>query len=140
VFDTPLPLIVVGSAGSGKTALTLEKLKTIPGQGAYLTRSAFLVENARSLYFANGYQNAAQEVEFLSLRELVETIDVPPGAKRPGPTSRPGTSAGAGPSSCVSRTKSLRRSMASSPAPPRTPPPRRKRLPGTRAPTVDLSG
>jgi hypothetical protein len=79
VFATPLPLIVVGSAGSGKTALTLEKLKTIPGQGAYLTRSAFLVESARSLYFANGYQNGGQEVDFLSLRELVETIDVPAG-------------------------------------------------------------
>jgi hypothetical protein len=79
VFATALPLIVVGSAGSGKTALTLEKLKTIPGHGAYLTRSSFLVENARSLYFANGYENAGQEVEFLSLRELVETIDVPRG-------------------------------------------------------------
>jgi hypothetical protein len=32
VFATPLPLIVVGSAGSGKTALTLEKLKTILSQ------------------------------------------------------------------------------------------------------------
>ncbi len=79
VFATPLPLIAVGSAGSGKTALTLEKLKTIPGQGAYLTRSSFLVESARSLYFANGYRNASQEVDFLSLRELVETIDVPAG-------------------------------------------------------------
>ncbi len=35
--------------------------------------------NARTLYFANGYENAGQEVDFLSLRELVETIDVPPG-------------------------------------------------------------
>ncbi len=79
VFTTPLPLVVVGSAGSGKTALTLEKLKTVSGQGAYLTRSSFLVENARSLYYANGYQNADQEIDFLSLRELVETIDVPSG-------------------------------------------------------------
>jgi Ankyrin repeats (many copies)/UvrD-like helicase C-terminal domain len=79
VFSSPLPLIIVGSAGSGKTALTLEKLKTIPGQGVYLTRSSFLVESARSLYFANGYENAGQEVDFLSLRELVETIEVPTG-------------------------------------------------------------
>jgi hypothetical protein len=79
VFGTPLPLIVVGSAGSGKTALTLEKLKTIPGHGLYLTRSSFLVQSARSLYFAHGYENAGQEVDFLSLRELVETIEVPAG-------------------------------------------------------------
>lgn len=79
VFATPLPLIVIGSAGSGKTALTLEKLKTLPGQGLYLTRSSFLVESARSLYYAHRYANDGQEVDFLSLAELVETIQVPAG-------------------------------------------------------------
>jgi len=79
VFATPLPLIVIGSAGSGKTALTLEKLKTLPGHGLYLTRSSFLVENARSLYYAHRYANDGQEVDFLSLAELVETIQVPSG-------------------------------------------------------------
>jgi hypothetical protein len=79
VFETHLPLIVVGSAGSGKTALTLEKLKTLPGRGLYLTRSPFLVENARSLYFAHHYSNEGQEIDFLSLAELLETIDVPRG-------------------------------------------------------------
>ncbi len=79
IFETPLPLIVVGSAGSGKTALTLEKLKTLPGQGLYLTRSSFLVESARSLYHAHRYANDGQEVDFLSLGELVETIQVPSG-------------------------------------------------------------
>lgn len=79
VFDAPLPLIVIGSAGSGKTALTLEKMKTLPGHGLYLTRSPFLVDNARSLYFANGYANDGQEVDFLSIGELLETIEVPPG-------------------------------------------------------------
>jgi Ankyrin repeats (many copies) len=79
VFDTPLPLIVIGSAGSGKTALTLEKLKTLPGHGLYLTRSSFLVESARSLYYAHRYVNDGQEVDFLSLAELVETIQVPAG-------------------------------------------------------------
>jgi hypothetical protein len=79
VFDTPLPLIVIGSAGSGKTALTLEKLKTLPGRGLYLTRSAYLVESARSLYFANGFGNDGQEVDFFSLVELIQTIEVPKG-------------------------------------------------------------
>jgi Viral (Superfamily 1) RNA helicase/Ankyrin repeat len=79
VFGTALPLIVIGSAGSGKTALTLEKLKTLPGHGLYLTRSSFLVENARSLYYAHRYTNDGQEVDFLSLAELVQTIQVPAG-------------------------------------------------------------
>ncbi len=79
VFGSPLPLIVIGSAGSGKTALTLEKLKTVAGHGLYLTRSSFLVESARSLYYAHRYANDAQEVDFLSLAELVETIQVPSG-------------------------------------------------------------
>ncbi len=79
VLAAPLPVIVIGSAGSGKTALTLEKLKTLPGHGLYLTRSSYLVENARTLYFANRYANDGQEVEFLSLAELLETIDVPTG-------------------------------------------------------------
>jgi hypothetical protein len=79
VFATPLPLIVIGPAGSGKTALTIEKLKTLPGHGLYLTRSSFLVENARSLYFANRYANDGQEIDFLSLGELLETIEVPRG-------------------------------------------------------------
>lgn len=64
VFAMPLPLIVVGSAGSGKTALTLEKLKTIAGQGLYLTHSSFLVESSRNLSFANRYENGGQEVDF----------------------------------------------------------------------------
>lgn len=79
IFELPLPVIVIGPAGSGKTALTLEKVKTIPGHGLYLTRSSYLVENARSLYSAGGYSNDGQEVDFLSLMELVQTIDVPEG-------------------------------------------------------------
>jgi len=81
VFRAPLPLIVIGSAGSGKTALTLEKLKTLPGRGLYLTRSSYLVDSARSLYHAQRYANDGQEVDFLSLAELVETIEVPRGRR-----------------------------------------------------------
>ncbi len=79
VVAMPLPLIVIGSAGSGKTALTLEKLKTLPGHGLYLTRSSYLVESARSLYYAQHYANDGQEVDFLSLAELLQTIQVPAG-------------------------------------------------------------
>ncbi len=31
IYRLPLPLIIIGSAGSGKTALSLEKLKTLQG-------------------------------------------------------------------------------------------------------------
>ena len=41
VYRQPAPLIVVGSAGSGKTALMLEKLKQAEGEVLYVTHSAF---------------------------------------------------------------------------------------------------
>jgi hypothetical protein len=74
-----MPLILIGSAGSGKTVLTLEKMKHLSGDVLYVTHSAFLAENARSLYYASGYENDAQNLSFLSFQEFVETIRVPPG-------------------------------------------------------------
>ncbi len=79
VFDLQPPLIIIGSAGSGKTMLTLEKMKTCPGEVLYVTGSPYLVQNARQLYYANHYSNESQEIEFLSYRELLETIKVPEG-------------------------------------------------------------
>jgi hypothetical protein len=79
IYHQPPPLIAIGSAGSGKTALTLEKMKDATGDVLYVTRSPFLVQNARDLYFANGYSNEDQETTFLSFREYLESIHVPPG-------------------------------------------------------------
>ncbi|OGV73529.1 MAG: hypothetical protein A2269_03050, partial [Lentisphaerae bacterium RIFOXYA12_FULL_60_10] len=73
------PLILIGSAGSGKTVLTLAKLRQFSGDILYVTHSPFLVENARSLYYGHHYENDGQNVEFLSFREYLETIAVPPG-------------------------------------------------------------
>lgn len=73
------PLIIVGSAGSGKTALTLEKLKHAEGEVLYITHSAYLAQNARSLYYANGFEHVKQEAMFLSYREFIESIRVPLG-------------------------------------------------------------
>jgi hypothetical protein len=73
------PLIVVGSAGSGKTALTLEKLKHAEGEVLYVTHSSYLAQSARDLYYANGFEHSGQEAVFLSYREFVESIRVPPG-------------------------------------------------------------
>ncbi len=78
-FGLRTPLILIGAAGSGKTVLTLEKLKALHGEVLYVTLSAYLAENARNLYYSFGYENERQNVEFLSLREYVETLRVPPG-------------------------------------------------------------
>jgi len=77
IYRLPAPLVVVGSAGSGKTALTLEKLKQATGEVLYVTHSAYLARNARDIYFANGFEHEGQEATFLSYREFVETLRVP---------------------------------------------------------------
>ena len=79
VYRQPPPLVVVGSAGSGKTALTLEKLKHAEGEVLYVTHSAFLAQSARDLYYANGFEHSGQEAAFLSYREFIESIRVPAG-------------------------------------------------------------
>ncbi|MFA0811006.1 UvrD-helicase domain-containing protein [Microbulbifer epialgicus] len=79
VYNLPAPLVVVGSAGSGKTALTLEKMKQASGDILYVSLSPFLVQNARNLYYANQYSNDEQNIDFLSFREFLESIRVPKG-------------------------------------------------------------
>ena len=75
----PAPVILVGSAGSGKTVVTLAKLREVQGRVMYVTQSAYLAQSARALYDAHGYENPDQEAEFLSLREFLETVRVPAG-------------------------------------------------------------
>ena len=79
LYRQPPPLVVVGSAGSGKTALTLEKLKHAEGEVLYVTHSAFLAQSARDLYYSNGFEHGGQDAVFLSYREFVESIRVPAG-------------------------------------------------------------
>lgn len=79
IHALPLPLIIVGCAGSGKTALTLTKLRDLPGEVLYVTQSAFLAENAASLYFAHGYESTHQNVDFLSFAKVLASIEVPTG-------------------------------------------------------------
>lgn len=79
VYRTPAPVILVGSAGSGKTALILQKLREQPGQVLYVTLSPYLAQSAAGLYAAHGFENEAQDVQFLSFREYLHTIRVPPG-------------------------------------------------------------
>jgi hypothetical protein len=77
IYRFELPVIVIGSAGSGKTVLVLEKMKTLSGHILYVTHSMFLTENSRNLYYSNGYNNRNQEVDFFSFKELMENVAVP---------------------------------------------------------------
>jgi hypothetical protein len=79
VYGLQPPLVIIGSAGSGKTALTLEKMKAAPGDVLYVTHSPYLVKNSRDLYYAHGYENEQQNVDFLSFQEFLESIHVPSG-------------------------------------------------------------
>jgi len=79
VLFLPTPSIIIGSAGSGKTALTLEKLKMLKGNILYITLSPYLVENAGHLYASFGYDNKKQQVNFLSFYEYLSTIAMPLG-------------------------------------------------------------
>ncbi len=79
VYTLPPPCIVIGSAGSGKTALTLEKMKDAPGEVLYVTRSPYLVHNARTLYYGLEYENDDQDVSFLSFAEYLASLRVAQG-------------------------------------------------------------
>ena len=87
IFNSPAPLILVGSAGSGKTALILEKLKTLPGDVLYVTLSAFLASSAREKYLSTE-PAAEQNAEFLSYREFLETLKVLDGLEASWPQFR----------------------------------------------------
>jgi len=74
------PLVVVGSAGSGKTALLLERLRQVPGRVAYVTESRWLAEMARGLYVAfDGAPADQEQADFLSYQQLLETVEMPRG-------------------------------------------------------------
>ncbi len=79
IYRAPPPLVLVGGAGSGKTALTLEKLKQVDGDVLYVTHSAYLAQNARDLYYAHGFERDGQDATFFSYREFLESLRVPSG-------------------------------------------------------------
>ena len=79
VMHTLPPVMIIGSAGSGKTALTLEKMKSLGGSVLYCTLSEYLVENSRDLYYSFGYENPQQEVSFLSFHDYLSSWGVPKG-------------------------------------------------------------
>ena len=76
IFNLHTPLIIIGAAGSGKTVLVLEKLKQLKGNVAYISLSNYLVENARKIYFSQGYENEESEVDFLSFHQYLESWQI----------------------------------------------------------------
>jgi hypothetical protein len=64
ILNLPAPIIIIGSAGSGKTALTLEKAKTLTGKILYITLSSYLVENASLLYSSFEYETRSKRLSF----------------------------------------------------------------------------
>lgn len=79
IYQTNPPLVIIGSAGSGKTALMLEKLKQMTGDVLYVSLSSYLVKNAHDLYYSGHYSNEQQAVDFFNYQELLESIHVPQG-------------------------------------------------------------
>ena len=79
LYNAPLPLVIIGSAGSGKTAITLEKMKKFEGDLLYITQSPYLVDNSRTQYYANHYENDRQDVTFYTFEEYLQSYAVPAG-------------------------------------------------------------
>ncbi len=79
IYQSPLPLVIIGSAGSGKTALTLEKMKHCTGDILYVTHSPYLVQHAHRLYYGHQYVNEQQTIDFFSYHEFLEAIQIPSG-------------------------------------------------------------
>ncbi|MCK5810230.1 MAG: hypothetical protein KAH00_04030 [Cocleimonas sp.] len=77
IYQQALPLIIIGSAGSGKTSLILEKIKKMKGDILYVSQSAYLVETSKDLYQSFDYQNNHQRLQFLSFEEFIESIQIP---------------------------------------------------------------
>lgn len=79
IYSENTPQIIIGSAGSGKTVVTLEKLKTFKGRVLYITLSPFLAENASHLFYHGNYENTDLEIDFMSYREFIKSIKMPEG-------------------------------------------------------------
>ena len=79
ILNCSLPIILIGSAGSGKTSVSLTKLRQIEGKILYISLSNYLVSNAQKSYFAFNYLNEQQDINFLSFHEFIETIEIPSG-------------------------------------------------------------
>ncbi len=81
IYNLPLPTIIIGTAGSGKTVLLLEKMKQLKGDVLYVTKSSPLSLHSQQLYYANHFSNLHQTVTFFSFQELLDSITTQPYSK-----------------------------------------------------------
>ncbi len=81
IFGEELPLLIVGAAGCGKTAISVEKMRGFTGRVLYVSLSPFLVEATRRLFFSEVLDSEDADVTFLSLREFLEMIEIPAGSE-----------------------------------------------------------
>jgi AAA domain len=81
VLYYPLPLILIGSAGSGKTAVSLQKIKMLKGATLYVSLSPLLVRNAEAIIRAthSSYGSEENDFTFYTFREFLESIQIPSG-------------------------------------------------------------
>jgi len=64
------PILVVGSAGSGKTSVTIEKLRELKGNVLYISLSNYLVQNSKKIC-GEGYDN----IDFLNFDNFLQRIE-----------------------------------------------------------------
>ena len=77
ILASPGPLLLAGSAGSGKTAISVHRLAAAPSSALYLSYSPALVERARRLYSdltaARG-TGAGRQPDFYTFAELYRSL------------------------------------------------------------------
>ncbi|WCR59763.1 MAG: hypothetical protein PG978_001211 [Wolbachia endosymbiont of Ctenocephalides felis wCfeF] len=83
IGECKLPLVISGSAGSGKTSVALESLKKMQekfegGKILYITKSENLIKESKKLleckYYDEIKTDVPKEIEFLSLHEFLKKI------------------------------------------------------------------
>jgi tetratricopeptide (TPR) repeat protein len=81
VLASPGPLLLAGSAGSGKTTIAVHRLAAAPSSALYLSYSPALVEHARRLW--SGLGRPGRGPDFFTFADLYRTLAVAPMADEP---------------------------------------------------------
>jgi hypothetical protein len=68
-LDFTPPMLIIGTAGSGKTSITIEKLKTLRGKVLYTTLSSYLIDSNKEICYQ--YKN----IDFLTFFEILNRVE-----------------------------------------------------------------
>ncbi|MDQ7084294.1 MAG: UvrD-helicase domain-containing protein, partial [Sulfurovum sp.] len=69
ILIKPTPLLIIGSAGSGKTSVVIEKLKTLEGKCLYISLSEHLVKNSQKIC------GEVENIDFYSFQSFLNSIE-----------------------------------------------------------------